>query len=303
MAQGQNEGNSGTAVAEPASQSAPGQAAPAPAETQSQSGPAATQAQSAPAEDSFSSIDPNTLPPELQAVYKNLQADYTKKTMSIADVRKKADAYDAVSKDQRFVDYWKGLNQAQKADFKEQKQEAEQKLGEKISDEEFLKAFDGKENFLSLIEKLIQDKSEKSQKKIEKLEQQLSVKEAADVVESFATEIDKATGKPVRPDFYSLDEDQLITGFLHVNPPENTSQAAYIAKLNEAYGWAKSVSQKYYEKGKAEALQIIQKKAATSTEPPTNAAKGAYTGPDPKKMSVKDAMELAKKGIRVPRDD
>jgi uncharacterized protein YdeI (BOF family) len=74
-------------------------------------------------------------------------------------------------------------------------------------------------------------------------------------------------------------------------------------KLNEAYGWAKQVSQKYYEKGRAEALQTIQKKVASSTEPPTNAAKGAYTGPDPKKMSVRDAIDLAKKRITVPRDD
>jgi hypothetical protein len=70
-----------------------------------------------------------------------------------------------------------------------------------------------------------------------------------------------------------LDEDQLISGFLSVNPPDGNSQKAYTQKLNEAYGWAKAVSQKYYEKGKSEALQIIQKKAAASTEPPTQAAK------------------------------
>ena len=303
MAQGQTEGNSATAVAEPAGAPAPaGQTASASTETPGQSGPAATQAQSAPAEESFSNIDPNTLPPELQAVYKSLQADYTKKTMSIADVRKKAEAYEGLSKDQRFVDYWKGLNKAQKADFKEQKQEVEKKLGEKISDEEFTKAFDSKESFLSFMERLQQMGNEKSQKKIETLEQKLSVKEAQDVVESFATEIGK-DGKPARPDFYQLDEDQLITGYLNVNPPENTSSEAYVAKLNEAYSWAKNLSQKYYEKGKAEALQIIQKKSAASTEPPTTSSKGAYTGPDPKKMTARDAIELAKKGIRVPRDD
>lgn len=299
MLDGQNEGNSAVAVSEPA---ASGQPESAPAQTPNQNGPAATQAQSAPAEDSFTSVDPNTLPPELQAVYKNLQADYTKKTMSIADVRKKADAYDSFSKDQRFVDYWKGLTQTQKADFKEQKQEVEKRLGEKISDEEFTKAFETKDSFLSLIEKVVNDRSARSQKQIETLEQKLSVKEAQDVVESFATEVGK-DGQPVRPDFYSLDEDQLITGFLNVNPPKDTSGAAYVAKLNEAYSWAKGLSQKYYEKGKSEALQIIQKKASGSSEPPTQAAKGAYTGPDPKKMTVREAMDLAKKGIRVPRDD
>lgn len=301
MADGQTQGNSATAIAEP-SAPAQGQTAPASTGTPSPNGPAATQAQSAPAEESFSSVDPNTLPPEMQAIYKSLQADYTKKTMSIADVRKKADAYDAVSKDQRFVDYWKGLNKTQKADYKEQKQEAEKRLGEKISDDDFQKAFNSKDDFLGLLERVYKDGSEKSQKTIETLEQRLSVKEAQDVVESFATEVGK-DGKAVRPDFYSLDEDNLITGFLKVNPPEDTSQGAYVNKLNEAYGWAKTLSQKYYEKGKSEALQIIQAKAAASTEPPTSSSKGAYTGPDPKKMTARDAIELAKKGIRVPRDD
>ncbi len=278
-----------------------GQAGSAASGTPSTSGPAATQAQSAPQTESFTDVDPSTLPPELQARYKSMLADYTRKTQSIAEVRKKAEAYDQVSKDQRFIDYYQGLNRAQKAEFKEQKAEVEKKLGEKISDKDFAQAFQSKDDFLSLLERVVQDRSEKSQKKIEQLEKQLSVKDASDVVESFATQVDKGTGQPIRPDFYSLDEDQLITGFLKVNPPEESSEKAYISKLNEAYGWAKAVSQKYYEKGRQEALSRIQQKAANSTEMPTQSAKGVYTGPDPKKLSPRDAMELAKKGIKIPQ--
>lgn len=228
-------------------------------------------------------------------------ADYTRKTQSIAEVRKKAEAYDQVSKDQRFIDYYQGLNRQQKTELKEQKAEVEKKLGEKISDKEFFDSFQSKDDFLSLLERVVQDRSEKSQKKIEALEKQLSVKDASDVVESFATQVDKGTGQPVRPDFYALDEDQLITGYLTVNQPEEGSEKAYISKLNEAYSWAKAVTQKYYEKGRTEALQRIQQKAANSTEMPTQSAKGAYTGPDPKKLSPRDAMELAKKGIKIPQ--
>jgi len=76
---------------------------------------------------------------------------------------------------------------------------------------------------------------------------------------------------------------------------------AYLNKLNEAYSWAKAVTQKYYEKGRADALKRIEQKVAGSTEPPTQATKGAYTGPDPKKLSVREAMDLAKKGIKVPQ--
>jgi hypothetical protein len=111
MADGQIEGNSAAAVAEPQTS---GQSAPVVSETPSQSGQATTQVQSAPAEESFSNIDPKTLPPELQAVYKNLQADYTKKSQSNADVRKKAEQFDQISKDQRFVRLLERFEQAAK---------------------------------------------------------------------------------------------------------------------------------------------------------------------------------------------
>lgn len=298
MADGQIEGNSAAAVAEPQTS---GQSAPVVSETPSQSGQATTQVQSAPAEESFSNIDPKTLPPELQAVYKNLQADYTKKSQSNADVRKKADQFDQISKDQRFVSYWNGLDKQQKADFKEQKQEAEKLLGEKISDEFFSKSFETKDGFLDLIAKVVEEKQAKSQKKIEELEKYKTVTEASNVVEAFATE-QGPDGKPLRPDFYELDDPKLslVTGYLSVNPPGDTSPQAYQTKLAEAYQWAKGVKDHFYSLGKTEALKIIQQKAATSTNPPTQAAKGAYTGPDPKKMSVREAMDLAKKGIKVP---
>lgn len=299
MSDDQTGGNSEVAVAEPVT----GQTETVSTETSDQTGQAATQAQSAPAEESFSSIDPKTLPPELQGLHKQLQADYTKKTMSVADVRKKAEAYEALSKDPQLAEFNKWKTQKQSVEYKEQKAEAEKRLGEKISDDEFTKAFNSKDDFLSFFEKAVREIGEKSQKKIEKLEQQLSVKDSQDLANSFATEVDKATGKLVRPDFDDLEENNLISGFLAVNQPDNGTAPAQLAKLNEAYTWAKQVSQKYYEKGRAEALQIIQKKAANSSEPPTNAAKGAYTGPAPKNLSVKEAMELAKKGIRVPRDD
>ncbi len=257
-------------------------------------------AEAAPSEESFYSGDPNSLPPELRQAYTNMLKDYKQKTQAVADVRKKADAYDKISQDQRFKDYWQTMSREQKADFKEKKAEAEQRLGEKISDEDFAKAFQSKDDFLSFLERVVEDRSAKSQKKIEHLEQQLTVKDATDFVSAFATEVGK-DGKPIRPDFYQLDDDQLITGFLRVNPPEQLSREAYAERLNEAYSWAKNLSQKYYEKGKSEALKIIQGKVNNSSQPPTQAAKGAYTGPDPKKITPAEALQMAKKGIRVPQ--
>lgn len=47
--------------------------------------------QGATAEDSFTSIDPSALPAELQTAYKQMQADYTRKTQEIAPWRKLGD--------------------------------------------------------------------------------------------------------------------------------------------------------------------------------------------------------------------
>lgn len=267
-----------------------------------QDGQVATPAQSAPVEETFSSLDPKTLPPELQALHKQLQADYTKKTQEIAETRKKASAYDQLSSDKRFREYWTGLNRQEKTEFKEQKAEMEKALGQKITDDEFAKSFESKDGFLGLLERVVDEKMGRSQKRIQELEQKVVLSEASDIVENFATEVGQ-DGKPIRPDFYQLNDPKLnlITGFLHVNPPEGKSPEAYQERLNEAYAWAQGVKQHFYSLGKNEALSIIQKKAAASSEMPTQAAKSAYTGGDPKKLSVREAIELAKKGQKIPQ--
>jgi len=44
--------------------------------------------QSITSSEAFTNVDPNTLPPELQSIYKSLQGDYTRKTQEIAQERK-----------------------------------------------------------------------------------------------------------------------------------------------------------------------------------------------------------------------
>ncbi len=297
MPEGQDVGNTAvdTAPALPAGDSTTATT------TESQNGQASAQAQSAPAEESFSSIDPNTLSPELQKVHKSLQADYTRKMQNAADLRKKAESYDQISRDPRFVETWNQLSQKQKAEFQDQKAEAEKTLGQSISDQDFAKAFESKDSFLSLIERAGERMNAKSQRKIEQLEQKLSVAEAADVVETFASEAGP-DGKPLRPDFYNYDEDGLISGFLKINASKDMSPETYHQALDSAYSWSKSMTSKYYEKGRQDALSRIQQKAAGSSEMPTNAAKNAYTGGDPKKLTDSEAVALARKGIRVPQD-
>lgn len=44
-------------------------------------------------EESFTKFDPNTLPEDLQQVYKSMQADYTRKTQEVADIRRQMSAF------------------------------------------------------------------------------------------------------------------------------------------------------------------------------------------------------------------
>lgn len=301
------ENNGATAVAEP-SVDAGQSVETAPSTLENQNGQAGSQDQGASVEETFSNIDPKTLPPELQALHKNLQADYTKKTQAIAqkakeiaEAQKKAQAYDQLTADQRFRDYWSNLSRKEQTDFKEQKAEAEKSLGQKISDEEFAKSLETKDGFLNLLKRVVDDTRSQDQQRIQELEQSKMESEAADVVEMFASEMGP-DNKPLRPDFKELDTKyNLITGYLTVNPVQERTQAAYLNKLNEAYSWAKTMTQDFYNKGKADALSAIQKKAATSTQMPTNAAKSSYAGPDPKKLTVREAIELAKRGTRIPQ--
>lgn len=303
MPQDQNGATSGgAAVAEPVT----GQAAPVSSGSSNQNGQAATQAQSAPAEDTFSSIDPKTLPPELQAVYKNLYSDYQKKTTSIAEEKKanaerlkKADEYDKLANNQQFKDYWSALSRGEKAEFKREKAEAEKRIGEKITEEEFAKAFESKDGFLSLMEKVANEARTKDQKEIENLKEKVGLSEAKDIIDGIATETGK-DGQLVRPDFYAQNEDGLITGFLQLNPSKNPQE--YASRVREAYDFVKNVTSKYYEKGRQEALKVIEQRAGQSTQAPTVTPKNAYSGPDPKKVDVSEAIAMARKGQRVPHN-
>jgi len=50
--------------------------------------------------ESFSSVDPKELPPELQERYKQMQADYTRKAQEIGEIRNKAQLYDQMQQEQ-----------------------------------------------------------------------------------------------------------------------------------------------------------------------------------------------------------
>lgn len=293
------------AVATAITQTGAGQVSTAPNGTaETSSGQAASQVQGATAEDNFTSIDPKTLTPELQAVHKSMLGDYTKKTMAVADrekqlesALKKAAEYDKLTSSQQFKETWAEMSRREKTDFKEQKAEMEKSLGEKISDEEFNAAFQTKDGFLNLLKKVADESRMKDQKEISELKQKVGTSEASNIIDAVSLEKGK-DGQFIRPDFYDMEE--LISGYLRLNVSQNPKD--FQQSVTNAYDWAKGYTQKFYEKGRAEALKVITQKVQNSSQPPTLSSKEAYAGPDPKTLDAHEAVALARKGQRVPRN-
>ncbi len=248
---------------------------------ETQSGQATdVQAQGAPAEESFTDVDPKTLPPELQAVYRKMQAGFTKKMQGASEAQKKAAEYDQLMGDQRFTNYWKALA----AEGQNQTKEPEPL----ITEQEYAEALSSPQGMEKLMQKVVQQA-------VQPLQDKVRVAEASEVLQEFA-----AAG---HEDLYELQEDQLISIQLELDPPRNRDD--YRAKVEQAYTRAKELTQKYFQKGyqkaTAEKMGVIQDKVNASSTPPTLNPGKTYEGPDPKTLSAGDAFRLAKKGVRVPQ--
>lgn len=102
--------------------------------------------------------------------------------------------------------------------------------------------------------------------------------------------------KAAHPDFDELDSDSLITGYVQLNPPK--SEREWSKTLEKAYDYAKTLREKWRGEGKKEGLTRVSEKASGSTLPPSNTAAPSYSG-DKSKLTVAEAVELARKGIRI----
>lgn len=246
--------------------------------------PSTTGAQTAPDGDTFTSVDVNSLPPELKAKYDSMLSDYKRKTGEIADRRReidtieqKAKAYDQVSSDPAFVQYWNNLSKPQQAQVRED-------AG--ISDQEFNQAFESKENFAKFINKVAQVSTAQSQQEITNLKADLMIKDF----------------KGRNPDFDQLNEDKFIEIQIKADPRTYTNDPKQWERaLGDAVQNARSVRSKLIEAGRREGLARVSEKVSQSTNPPTASPEQLYPGGDPSKLSVAEAVDLAKRGIKVPR--
>lgn len=270
----------------PAPAAAPGTAEPQKgSEAPATSAPAA-QGEAAPSEDSFLSNDPKSLPPELRKHYDNMLRDYKRKTADVAELRKRAEAFDAIRQDKRFVDFW--TNQVALEQQALRKLE-DTKQGMDVSDEEFEKALSSKQEFLKLMAKVAQGSTQDIQKKLEQTQAELTTSRASEAIEEFAEQ--------GHQDIYDLESNYGFISYQFKADPN--------IKLDDAYNNAKAVYDQIYQKGfeaaRAELQANMQKKAAASTEIPSGAPAGAYAGPDPKKLTAAEALAYARKGIVVPQ--
>lgn len=223
----------------------------------------ATNGQAAPAEDgdTFTGVDPKSLPPKERAAYDNMLRDYKKKTADVAEIRRKAEAFDA----------WQADQASKKA---------------QITDDDYNRAFENKEGFQTLLQKA----AEPVVQKLNETERELRATKADLFVREF---------KSKHSDFDELDSDGLITGYVQLNPPK--TEGEWLTTIKTAYDYATKLRSKYEDLGYKRGISRVQQKADQSTQLPSGGAAPTYSGPDPKTLTAEQAVELAMKGIRVPQ--
>lgn len=271
--------------------------------------------QSAPTEESFTNVDPNSLPPELRSKYDNMLRDYKSKTQQIADERraidgklKKADVLEQLEQHPKYpelVRFWNGLtNKEQQAVVDQQNGEQNgQARPERPTAQEWDAARIDPSLMPDLIQREIQAERHDLQGRHAELQrEQAAVKQsmlqrdAREILDAYADAKDEK-GEKLHPDFDELAEKGLIPMFLDKMDAQDKRDMSKAVSV--AYQKAKEVADHFYSKGKNSALGTIQQKATQSTEPPSITAGETYNGTDPKKISVKEAILLGKKGVRV----
>jgi len=239
--------------------------------------------------DTFLSNDPNSLPPELKSHYNSMLSDYKKKTTEVADKRRevesleeKARLYDQVAGDEAFVNYY---NDQIKKSPGSQSTPPQEEAG--ISDDEFNKAFESKEQFMNLVKRA----SSTMQKDLQANQNELKVQKANAFLRDFKE-------SPGHEDFKKLDRHGFITHDILMNRPR--SEKEWGTRLESAYKKAQKIYQDIHEEGRTSALTRIQEKVQSSSETPATSPTNVWPGGDPTKLSVAEAVDLARRGIKVP---
>lgn len=152
--------------------------------------------QAAPADETFTNVDPNSLPSKERAAYDNMLRDYKKKTAEIADLKRRADAYDR----------W----------------QHEQAAAQRITDEDYSRAFESKDG----MQQFLQKAAEPVVEELRQTKAELAATKADLFLKSF---------KSQHADYDDLDSDGLITGYVQLNPPKGEGEWDSVMKSAYSY--------------------------------------------------------------------
>jgi hypothetical protein len=242
--------------------------------------------QSAPTEESFTNLDPNTLPPQLKAAYNSMLRDYKTKTTEIAEQRKKysdydthkqrSELYEQLASQEEFVKQWNEHVQKQNGQVNQNGQEQDP----------------------------IQAKIQAIEKQLNEEKSVRQERELADVVDSFSTAKDDK-GVLLNPDFDILNN--IVVGknaqgeeySLLRTSIEFAQGATPQERLANGYKNAKAIRDQIIEEGRKQGMGKMLSKVRNSTEAPTITSDKQVFNGDPKNLSVREARELAEKGMRV----
>ncbi len=237
-------------------------------------------------EESFTKLDPKTLPPALKASYDNMLKDYKEKTTSISErikqetqraaetYRQRAEAYDQIAQQEEFVKQWNEY--VQKSQSQGQPVEGDPKL-------------------------------QQLEAKFQEINQKLQLSEMNQVTESFADAVNDK-GVKLHPDFDELnslkigqmktgEEFSLLRACVELASGSNPQE-----RLSNGYRDAKQAYNSIFEAGKKAGMGRIQTKIQNGTQPPTNSNGEMVSYTDKKPKNAREALEMARKGQMVSRD-
>lgn len=256
--------------------------------------------ESAPADtDTFTKVDVNTLTAKDREAYNNMLRDYKAKTAEIASQRKQ----------------FEGVNLEelrQKASLYEQALQAQQALETQTADSAaqaelqqlWQEAQTDPMKAVEFHRRIAQMEVEKVREAVDGIKQEKLEAEAMTFVKSFATAVDPKTGEPLRPEYDDVDDTGLIRHhfeeFLSEHP--NMSTKDWPKAVETAWQKAKTTYDAVLQKGFQKAMAQQQAKVNGSTEMPTGASMSnerLLSQKDAAKLTVKEAVELARQGIKI----
>lgn len=263
---------------------APSEPAPTPGTSQPSSD---ATGQGASAEETFTQVNPNTLPPQLRESYNNMLRDYKAKTTGIADrvktetekatqeYRDKADWYDKILGQEEFVKQWNTyvdrINQETAARENDPQAVMQKELAQ-------LKAQVQESTTLEAINTFANAKNEKGELAHPDFDKLNSIS---------VGEFDTGNGKRAQMSMLNV----------AIRMAEGDTPQERIAN---GYKSANAVYNAIYEEGKKAGLGRMQTKALSSSEPPTISQPGSLA-PHRAKNAL-EALEFARQGLAVPKD-